>query len=133
MSTLTHPALPLPRLTPDERARWKRKLTDPLTVGFALATVLIFILLGILGSTIYSNRREVTLLRIELQSHIKDRESKDLSWRAEFDNIYRDLYTPPKPNEARKQTYVEPWQQNRDKELRDRIRQLELRMNRLHP
>jgi hypothetical protein len=72
---------------------------------------------------VYKLRVEFQVLRHEYTAHLTDREGKDQAWRAEFDNIYRTLYSPPEP--TRRPSAVELWQINRDKELRDRIRALE--------
>lgn len=116
------------QLTPEEKARWRRKLTDPLTVAFTVAWVVVAIVLVMWGGMLFRLRREMTLLRIDYSAHLKDRAEKDDAVRAELDTIYRTLYSPPEaaPADATRQpSTVELWQRNRDKELRDRINRLE--------
>src|SRR5262245_27628105 len=116
-----------PRWSPEEKARWKRKLIDPLTLAFALSVGFLLAVAAVLGLRVFQNRREVALLRIEYQAHLKDRAEKDDAVRQELDTMYRTLYASPVPStEVRKPSAVEQWQVNRDKELRERIRQLEL-------
>lgn len=118
---------PVVRLSPEEKARWKRKLTDPLVVAFAASVLVLLAVVLLLGVRVYQNRREVWVLRLEYQAHLKDRLERDEGLRRELDGVYQTLYTPLQtPSEVRKPSAVELWQVNRDKELRERIRQLEL-------
>ena len=112
-------------MKPEDKARWKRKLTDPLTLAFTVAWVLVAIVLGMWGGLLFQNRRELTLLRIEYDTHLKNRTDRDDAIRAELDTIYRTLYSPPDLPAPRQPSQVELWQQNRDKELRERIQRLE--------
>jgi hypothetical protein len=79
---------------------------------------------------LYRVQVEVRVMKSVYESHIKERAVKDEAWRAEFDNIYKTLYSPPEtiavPTDSqRRPSAVELWQVNRDKELRARIQQLE--------
>jgi len=116
-----------PKLTPEDSARWKRRLRDPLTISFTVTCGLLFVLTVMLAVRLYSLRREVTLLRIEQEATERERQVWRNSVRKELDTIYQTLYSPPEAVTPlpRTPSQVELWQRNRDKELRDRIARLE--------
>jgi len=114
-----------PQLTPEERARWRRRLRDPLTLSFTAMIGVLLTLIVVLSTRLYGLRREVTLLRIAIDSQQRDREVWRESVRQELDTIYRTLYSPPDLPAPRQPSQVELWQRNRDKELRDRLSRLE--------
>lgn len=107
----------------------RRALAHPLVVAFLVVLIVADVgFAGLCFYTLYRVRLEVGLLQLAVEAHVKERQVKDEAWRAEFDNIYRTLYAPPEKTSApspRKPSYVETWQVNRDKELRDRITALE--------
>src|SRR5262245_56861694 len=115
-----------PQLTPEQSARWKRKLTDPLTIAFTVACLLLLGLVVMNALRVYSLRRELILLRIECEASVREREVWRGSVRTELDKVYQTLYTPPEvaTPQLRQPSQVELWQRNRDKELRDRISRL---------
>jgi|SRR5262245_28336452 len=118
-----------PRLTPEESARWKRRLRDPLTISFTLACLLLATMVVLLTVRLYTIRREVALLAIAIETEQRERETWRGSVRDELDGLYRTVYqpvdAPENASKARQPSSVELWQKNRDAELRNRIRVLE--------
>jgi hypothetical protein len=107
---------------------WRRRLRDPLFLLFGALSVITLLALSAWAYTLYRLRVEVGLLRIEMGAHERERQVKDEAWRAEFDTIYRTLYSAPDapvPEPLRRPSAVELWQKTRDAELRNRIRVLE--------
>jgi len=116
-----------PRLSPEESARWKRRLTDPLTIAFTITCLMLATMVVLLFSRLYTLRREVTLVRIEFEAWQRERDVWRNGVRRELDTIYQTLYSPPDTPATlpRQPSQVELWQRTRDKELRDRINRLE--------
>ena len=106
--------------------RVRRRAADPLVVVLLLLGAVCAVVGSLWIYTVYRVKVDVELLRNALEAHVADRQRTDAKWRAEFDTIYRTLYSPPTPTEpTRKPSAVETWQVNRDKELRARIQRLE--------
>lgn len=81
----------------------------------------------------YRNRLKYETSMHEFDTHYKDYKVFEESMRKQMDALYQTVYTDPAvtvpaiepPAPPRQPSYVELWQQNRDKELRDRISRLE--------
>lgn len=95
-------------------------------VTMAMVTVVTIVAMGLYS--LYQARVELTVLEVQVRRMALERVQQDEIIRKQLDSLYRTLYNPPeieKAPEPRKPTYVELWQQNRDKELRERILRLE--------
>lgn len=102
-------------------------IVDPLVALVAILLLTAFLFVSLWARVIYVVRRDERLLQLDIAAYRKDRAAKDAAIRAELDNIYRTLYSPPEvpTPQPRQPSQVELWQRNRDKELRDRITRLE--------
>lgn len=100
-------------------------------VALALAILVFFIVYA------FKTRRELEVLRTQYDTHVREKAVLDKVIQEQLDAFYRTLYTDPDlkkaleppaktPAGVRQPSYVELWQRNRDKELRDRINRLEL-------
>lgn len=105
----------------------------PLGKRDAVAAVIIFVLtvactyLTFRVRVTYWNETELKLLRQQVESMRQVYVSDRTTLRAELDEVERTLYSQPSATTTiiRRPSVVEQWQINRDKELRDRVVQLE--------
>lgn len=107
-----------------------RPLTERRIILTGIATtvfVLLASLVAIRGYAVYRISRDLASLKDDFHAHEVVRKSHDDALRAELDEIQRTLYsmpaTPPPP--VRRESAVEQWMLNRDKEIQTRLRALE--------
>ena len=100
------------------------------SVWLAVGVMLSVVMLTALGMGLYSLYRirvELSTLRVQYDTHVKERVVLDAGITKQLDMLYRTLYAPidlPTP-QPRQPSAVEVWQVNRDKELRQRLVVLE--------
>jgi cell division protein FtsL len=99
---------------------WRIFVIACLTLGLSLA--MFFILLRV-GAT-YRIESELALVRQHVIDQSKELEGCKAQTVKELSDITATVYGPM--SKARRPSTIESWSKNRDKELRERIRQLEL-------
>lgn len=96
-------------------------------IALTFIVIIVTALLGALTRMVYRINANQVWIMLTLENLAKDRAAKDAEVRNALNDIYRTLYATPEPSATppRRPSSVELWQQNRDKELRERLIRLE--------
>jgi len=95
--------------------------------GVVVGVLMVGVYLVIWRRQAHENRTAIALLTVTLDGELNRRKVMEASADARLHEVERTLYTKPTPAEApgRRPSVFEPYQVNRDTEIRNRIRTLE--------